>query len=211
MQVNVSMRACEVTADDDEKNLRTPIQKFGAVQSGDLSDRLPQPQVVAVGKGRRGAQDDRIAGDMQSDSGTDQEREPNIGERPKIGESHNIGEKHGVYPIKEPPKSIRERHDDVEPKIDAEEPKTGKSSKMIPGSKNDPQWTEQEMLQWNVEPKIGYMYNQFENTWYCNACDKKIQDEWACWCHILSKPECQYIDEVRRAVEEYNKSKNTST
>ena len=202
MQVNVSMRACEVTADDDEKNL-------GAVESGDLSDRLPQPQVVAVGKGRRGAQDDRIAGDMLSDSGTDQEREPTkIAERPKIGESH----KHGVYPIKEPPKSIRERHDDdVEPKINAEEAKTGKSSKMIPGSKKDPQWTEAEWLEYNMEPKIGYMYNRHEDMWYCDACDNPFSTEWGCWCHIVAKEECQYREVVRTAVEKYNKSKNTST
>ena len=72
---------------------------------------------------------------MLSDPDTDQEREPKIGERPKIGESHN----HGVYPIKEPPKSIGERHDDLEPKIDETEANIGKSSKRIPGSQKDPQ------------------------------------------------------------------------
>ena len=142
---------------------------------------------------------------MLSDSGTDQEREPKIGERPKIGESH----KHGVYPIKEPPKSIGERHD-VEPKIDEEEPKIGKSSKRIPGSEKGPQWTEKEWQKWNMEPKIGYTYNRFEDMWYCDACDRPFKTEWAFWCHLIVKPECQYRDEVRTAVEEYNKSKNTS-
>ena len=146
---------------------------------------------------------------MLSDSGTDQEREPKIGERPKIGESHKIGEKHGVYPIKEPPKSIGERHD-VEPKIDETEANIGKSSNRVPGSQKGPQWTEAEWLEYNMEPKIGYMYNRFEDMWYCDACDNPFSTEWGCWCHIVAKEKCQYREVVRAAVEKFNQSKNTS-
>ena len=104
---------------------------------------------------------------------------------------------------------IEERHV-VVPKIVEEQPKIGKSSKRIPGSEKDPQLTEKEWQKWNMEPKIGYRYNGHEHVWYCDACDKLFQTEWACLCHILAKPECQYRDEVRAAVEEYNESKNTS-
>ena len=100
---------------------------------------------------------------------------------------------------------IEERHD-VGPKIVEEEPKIGKSSKRIPGSEKDSQWTEKEWQKWNLEAKIGYRYNEHNHVWYCDACNKRFQTEWACWCHICAKPECQLLDEVRAAVEKYNES-----
>ena len=105
---------------------------------------------------------------------------------------------------------IEERHV-VVPKIVEEQPKISKSSKRIPKSQKGPHWTESEWLKYNMEPKIGYTYNRFEDMWYCDACDKPFSKEWSCWCHIVAKEECQYREVVRTAVEKYNKSKNTST
>ena len=100
---------------------------------------------------------------------------------------------------------IEERHV-VVPKIVEEQPKISKSSKRKAGSEQDSQWTQKEWQQWNLEAKIGYWYDKHNYVWYCNACNKRFQTEWACWCHICAKPECQLLDEVRAAVEEYNES-----
>ena len=109
-----------------------------------------------------------------------------------------------MIPIKDEPKSIGEGHN-VEPKIDEEEPKIGKSSKRIPGSKKDPQWTEAEWLKYNMEPKIGYMYNRHDDEFFCDGCDKPFKQEFACWRHLCDKPQCQITDKVKTAVLEYNR------
>ena len=62
-----------------------------------------------------------------------------------------------------------------------------------------------------MEPKIGYMYNRHDDVWFCDGCERGFKTEWACWCHLIAKPECQFTEKVRTAVLEYNKSKqNTS-